>query len=117
MSRWVLAAATMHPSNALARTYARSRGAAITVTGATVGTFNGRALAKAAVSINGGTFTGCTGGSLGGGGNDKAKCNQGVGNGPEGCDPGNSNQGDRTRSNDELGGTPGNPGRKGGNGK
>ncbi len=46
-----------------------------------------------------------------------AACNQGVGNGPEGCDPGNSNQGDPNRSNDELGGTPGNPGRKGGNGK
>jgi hypothetical protein len=44
-------------------------------------------------------------------------CNQGVGNGPEGCDPGNSNQGDKSRSNDELGGTPGDPGRKGGNGK
>jgi hypothetical protein len=42
-------------------------------------------------------------------------CNQGVGNGPEGCDPGNSNQGDESRSNDELGGTPGDPGRQGGN--
>lgn len=42
----------------------------------------------------------------------KQHCNQGVGNGPEGCDPGNSNQGDKSRSNDELGGTPGNPGRK-----
>lgn len=44
-------------------------------------------------------------------------CNQGVGNGPEGCDPGNSNQGDDDRSNDELNGTPGHPGRHGGNGK
>jgi hypothetical protein len=44
-------------------------------------------------------------------------CNQGVGNGPEGCDPGNSNQGDKDRSNDELGGKPGHPGRMGGNGK
>ncbi len=41
------------------------------------------------------------------------KCNQGVGNGPEGCDPGNSNH--HNPSNDERGGTPGNPGRKGGN--
>jgi len=40
------------------------------------------------------------------------KCNQGVGNGPEGCDPGNSNN--RNPSNDENGGIPGNPGRKGG---
>jgi hypothetical protein len=45
----------------------------------------------------------------------KHHCNQGVGNGPEGCDPGNSNQGNPNNSNDELGGTPGNPGRKGGN--
>ncbi len=37
--------------------------------------------------------------------------NQGVGNGPEGADPGNSNQGDPTNSNDENGGTPGNPGK------
>ena len=116
---WVRAAATMTTSNASGTHFIGTilAGAAITVTGATNGTFNGRALAKAAVSITGGTLTGCTGGSLGGGGNDKEKCNQGVGNGPEGCDPGNSNQGDRTRSNDELGGTPGNPGRKGGNGK
>lgn len=42
----------------------------------------------------------------------KRKCNQGVGNGPEGCDPGNSNH--NQPSNDENGGTPGNPGRKGG---
>ena len=43
------------------------------------------------------------------------KCNQGVGNGPEGCDPGNSNLHNPFGSNDENGGTPGNPGRKGGN--
>ena len=43
---------------------------------------------------------------------DHKKCNQGVGNGPEGCDPGNSNH--NHSSNDEDGGTPGNPGRKGG---
>ena len=38
-------------------------------------------------------------------------CNQGVGNGDEGCDPGNSNQGDPDNSNDENGGTPGDPGK------
>ena len=38
--------------------------------------------------------------------------NQGVGNGAEGADPGNSNQGDPANSNDENGGTPGNPGKK-----
>ena len=111
---WVRAGATMTTSSAAGTHFVGTilAGAAITVTGATNGTFDGRALAKAAVSITGGTFTGCTGGSLGGTG--KAKCNQGVGNGPEGCDPGNSNQGDPSRSNDELGGTPGHPGRKGG---
>jgi Ice-binding-like len=118
---WVRAAASLTTNNDANGTIFFGTilaGAAITVVGATIGTFNGRALAKAAVSISGGTFTGCTGGSLGGGsGNGKAKCNQGVGNGPEACDPGNSNQGDPSRSNDELGGTPGNPGRQGGNGK
>jgi hypothetical protein len=43
---------------------------------------------------------------------EKQKCNQGVGNGPEGCDPGNSNH--NRPSNDEEGGSPGNPGRRGG---
>jgi hypothetical protein len=109
---WVAEAATMTTSKFIGTILA---GAGITVTSGGVGTFNGRALAKAAVTITGGTLTGCTGGSLGG--TAKAKCNQGVGNGPEGCDPGNSNQGDTRRSNDERGGTPGNPGRKGGNGK
>ena len=113
---WVRTGVTMTTSDANGTHFVGTilAGEAITVSGATIGTFNGRALAKAAVSITGGTFTGCTGGSLGGNG---SKCNQGVGNGPEGCDPGNSNQGDPSRSNDENGGTPGNPGRKGGNGK
>jgi hypothetical protein len=106
---WVAEAATMTTSNFIGTILA---GAGITVTSGGVGTFNGRALGKAAVTITGGTLTGCTGGSLGGGGTVKAHCNQGVGNGPEGCDPGNSNN--RNPSNDERGGTPGNPGRKGG---
>lgn len=105
---WVAEAATMTTSNFIGTILA---GAGITVTSGPVGTFNGRALAKAGVTITGGTLTGCTGGQLGGG-TAKAKCNQGVGNGPEGCDPGNSNH--RNPSNDERGGTPGNPGRKGG---
>jgi ice-binding like protein len=108
---WVAEAATMTTSNFIGTILA---GAGITVTSGGVGTFHGRALARGAVTITGGTFTGCTGGSLPGGGKAKAKCNQGVGNGPEGCDPGNSNQGDPSRSNDERGGIPGNPGRKGG---
>ena len=49
----------------------------------------------------------------------KSLCNQGVGNGPEeygdwNCDPGNSNQGGASPSNDQSG-VPGDPGRKGGN--
>ena len=106
---WVRAAATMTTSNFLGTILA---GAASTVTG---GTFNGHALATAAVTLTGTTITACQ--ATGHGGKKHGKCNQGVGNGPEDCDPGNSNQGDPSRSNDERGGTPGNPGRKGGNGK
>lgn len=93
-------------------------GADITVTG---GTFKGNALAggagttsapTGAVTVTGSTITSCPpeGGNVV---HVKVKCNQGVGNGPEGCDPGNSNH--RHPSNDERGGTPGNPGRKPGN--
>lgn len=90
-------------------------GAAITVTGvAPTSPFEGRALASGAVTLTNSNFLGCEGGSVGGN-EPRQQCNQGVGNGPEDCDPGNSNQGDPSRSNDELGGTPGNPGRKGGN--
>jgi general secretion pathway protein G len=39
------------------------------------------------------------------------RCDQGVGQGGEGCDPGGSNQGGP--SNDENGGSPGDPGKKG----
>jgi hypothetical protein len=103
---WVAEAATMTTSDFKGTILA---GAAITVTG---GTFVGRALAKAAVTLTGVAATGCGGGTFN---PPQQRCNQGVGNGPEGCDPGNSNQGDPSRSNDELGGVPGNPGRQGGN--
>ncbi len=106
---WVAEAAEMTTSNFQGTILA---GAAITVTG---GTFDGDALAQAAVTLTGATVSACQ--ATGGGGNVHGKCNQGVGNGPENCDPGNSNQGDISRTNDELGGTPGIPGRKGGNGK
>ena len=86
-------------------------GSAITITR---GTFNGDALAKAAVTLTGTTAIGCEGNGTNPP-QHKQRCNQGVGNGPEACDPGNSNQGNPFRSNDELGGTPGNPGRMGGN--
>jgi hypothetical protein len=103
------AAATLTTSNFIGTILA---GAAITVTG---GTFTGDVLASAAVTLTGASVTGCVTGVS----NPpaKLKCNQGVGNGPESCDPGNSNQGNPFRSNDELGGVPGNPGRKGGNTK
>jgi hypothetical protein len=106
---WVEQAATLTTSNFVGTILA---GAAITITG---GTFTGDVLAKAGVTMTGTTLVGCEGGKGRG-----QRCNQGVGNGTEGCDPGNSNQenqGYTDRSNDELGGTPGNPGRMGGNGK
>ncbi len=104
---WVAQAATLTRSDFAGTILA---GAAITVTG---GTFQGDALAKEAVTLTGATLTACaTGGTTP---PPRQRCNQGVGNGPEACDPGNSNQGNPFRSNDERGGTPGNPGRKGGN--
>jgi hypothetical protein len=114
---WVAEAATMTDSAFVGTVLA---GAAITTTR---GTFNGDAFAQADVTITGTAVTGCEGSSRGG--RPKSKCNQGVGNGPENCDPGNSNQDGHgsnpflgsPRTNDELGGTPGNPGRKGGNNK
>jgi hypothetical protein len=93
-------------------------GADITVTG---GSFHGDALAGGSgtsalpsgkVTFTTATVTACApeGGTVT---HVKTRCNQGVGNGPEGCDPGNSNH--HNPSNDERGGTPGNPGRKPGN--
>jgi len=116
---WVDAAATMTDSDFKGTILA---GAAITMTGTAPGTpAEGRALAKAAVTLTDVAFLGCEAG--GRGGKSQSKCNQGVGNGPEGCDPGNSNQDGHSsnpftgspRTNDELGGTPGDPGRMGGN--
>lgn len=113
---WVEAGATMTDSNFIGTILA---GAGITLTR---GTFEGNAYAGASgvgdVTITVTEVTGCEGSSKGNQGVG-SKCNQGVGNGPEiTCDPGNSNQGDETRSNDELAGSiPSNPGRKGGNGK
>lgn len=104
---WVAQAATLTDSNFLGTILA---GAADTVTR---GTFEGRAFAKADVTVTGAAVLGCSAGTVGGGhenGPAHVKCNQGVGNGAEGCDPGNSNH--HNPSNDELGGTPGQPGRK-----
>ncbi len=114
---WVAEAVTMTTSGFQGTILA---GAAITMTGLASPTtpFNGDALAKAAVTLTNFSITSC---AVSGGGKSQSKCNQGVGNGPEGCDPGNSNQGTAfpfgPNSNDEVGGVPGNPGRKGGNSK
>ena len=113
---WVAQAATMTTSDFQGNILA---GAGITMTD---GTFNGNAWAGAS-GVGDVTFTrtavvGCEGSRHGHGRdhhNDQDKCNQGVGNGPEGCDPGNSNY--RHSSNDEEGGTPGDPGRQGGDGQ
>ena len=99
---WVAQAATMTDSHFIGTIMA---GAAITLTR---GTFAGNAWSQADVTITGTAVAGCDAGSSSPSG--KGKCNQGVGNGPEGCDPGNSNN--HNPSNDEKGGIPGKPGRK-----
>jgi hypothetical protein len=120
---WVSQAATISTTTTPGTAFQGNilAGAAITMTR---GTLNGNAWAGAKLAANGvrvgdvtvtGTsVVGCESRQGNGNGHDKdkKKCNQGVGNGPEGCDPGNSNN--RHGSNDENGGTPGNPGRKGG---
>jgi hypothetical protein len=112
---WVDAATTMTDS-ALQGTVLSGAAISATRLANPMTPYNGNMLAKAAVTLTGFTVTGCEGG-IPNPGPSKQRCNQGVGNGPEACDPGNSNQGNALRSNDELGGTPGNPGRKGGNKK
>ncbi|HEY8888135.1 MAG TPA: hypothetical protein VIM35_06590 [Gallionella sp.] len=111
---YVAQAATLTTSNFVGTIYA---GAAITITsdaspGVPASTsFNGDALAGAAVTTTGATVNGCTPIK---GHHHKAKCNQGVGNGTEGCDPGNSNN--NQVSNDEVvngeAGVPGDPNRQ-----
>lgn len=101
---WVAEAATMTDSRFIGTILA---GAAITLTR---GTFYGNAYSQAGVTVTGTEVVGCEGGSFPPKQNDKDKCNQGVGNGPEGCDPGNSNN--RRTTNDETTGVPGNPGRR-----
>jgi hypothetical protein len=121
---WVAEAVTMTDSVLQGTILAGAPTGSITLTR---GTLAGRALADAAVTVTGASAIGCgalstspascKGKDRDGDDDDKdhkdhKKCNQGVGNGPEDCDPGHS---DRHRgSNDEHGGTPGNPGRKGG---
>ncbi len=114
---WVAEAVTMTTSGFQGTILA---GAAITMSGlagsaGSIAPFNGNALAKAAVTLTDVTVNGCTGGSRGG--KSRSACNQGIGNGPEGCDPGKSTLDPFRRSNDELGGAPRDPGpsRKGGN--
>jgi hypothetical protein len=103
---WVSQAATLTTSNFQGNILA---GAGITLTG---GTANGNLWSMADVTITGAELVGCaTFAGNGPGGTDREKCNQGVGNGLEACDPGNSNH--RRTSNDENRGVPGTPGRTG----
>ena len=117
---WVGAAATLTVDDAVSTPFQGTilGAGAISLTGVagdpSALTLTGHVWATTAVAITNSTIVGCTGGR-GHEGKAKEHCNQGVGNGPEGCDPGNSNQGCPARSNDELGGTPGHPGRQGGN--
>ena len=100
-------------------------GGSVTLTG---GTFAGSVFSSVAVTMTDANVIGCdtlTGTTPSCTGKDHhkhdkhdkhdkhEKCNQGVGNGSEGCDPGKSNHGDDSNSNDENGGKPGYPGRKG----
>jgi hypothetical protein len=128
---WVADAVTMTTSSPQGIILA---GADITATGPLAGTlFNGDALAggagltsapTGAVTLTDFAITSCgatSGGKGKGNGKSQSKCNQGVGNGSENCDPGHSDKNQSAefpwgpKSNDENGGTPGNPGRKGGN--
>jgi len=102
---WVAQAATMTDSNFVGTILA---GAAITIKR---GTFSGDALASTAVTMTDTKLVGCPGSTEHGKGQLEQHCNQGVGNGPEGCDPGNSNN--HNTSNDENGGMRGSPGRQG----
>jgi hypothetical protein len=112
---WVDAATTMTTSAFQGNILA---GAAITMT---AGTANGNAWSKADVTFTEGTvITGCAGSKGNGKGDDKdkdhdkdkEKCNQGIGNGREGCDPGDSNH--HNGSNDEGDGKRGHSGRDNG---
>ena len=91
-------------------------GAAATFTG---GSLVGQVLTQAGVTMTGTDAIACStldalkDKSCGNHDKKKARCDQGVGNGSEDCDPGKSNHGDDSNSNDETGGTPGSPGRKG----
>jgi hypothetical protein len=75
----------------------------------TGGTFNGDALAKGAVTVINGAIAATA--------LPVKHCNQGVYNGPEFRGPGKSKQGNPLRSNDELGATPSDAGRRCGNNK
>jgi Ice-binding-like len=106
---WVKDAATMTDSHFIGTILA---GADITLTN---GTFTGNTWSRGYVTITGTVIHGCASVAVGGGGGGGggSKCNQGIGNGPELCDLGNSNNHNPT--NDETGRTPGTPGPRGNN--
>ena len=64
-------------------------------------------------ATGGGNGNNCGNGHHNGHDKDHKKCNQGVGNGPEGCDPGNSNNNPFGSNDEDDDYKPGNPGRKG----
>jgi hypothetical protein len=114
---WIADAVTMSASSFKGNILA---GAASTFTG---GSMIGQVLAQAGVTMTGTDVFACSqldaakNESCGHHGKkhhgkNKEHCNQGVGNGAEDCDPGKSNHGDDSHSNDETGGSPGQPGRK-----
>ena len=113
---WIGADATLTVNKAVSAPFQGTilGAGAITLTGSasdpTALTLTGHVWATTAVTITDSTIVGCSGGT-GHEGKEKEPCNQGVGNGPEGCDPGNSNN--HNTSNDENGGVQGDPGRQG----
>jgi len=92
-------------------------GGSITFTG---GSLAGRALANTALTMSGASVIGCSALPIPPAScktqkhhkKEHKKCNQGVGNGPEGCDPGKSDHGITWPfgSNDENHNKPGDPG-------
>ncbi|MDA0791822.1 MAG: HYR domain-containing protein [Proteobacteria bacterium] len=77
-------------------------GAAVTITSESVSKNTAVTWNVTAIDGNGNTST-QTYGTVVSGKDTKEACNQGKGNGAEGCDPGNSNQGDPDNSRDEQG--------------
>ena len=105
---WVANAVTI-TTPGLRGTILAGAAASISGTNGSYSPLNGKVLARAAVTLADIAVSAAVASDTA-----QSKCNQGVGNGAENCDPANSNQGSiyPFGSNDEYGGVPGNPGRK-----